>query len=171
MLVYWWSRGFMSLRVAPGHATKPHVRPHFMVSLLISVVDPHCIQCGFGSSIFGQCRSGSGSRGFYDQKLEKMYSWIFFFFFRSKGLRKGRPVNMRSLQKITSSTSEISSLLRLTFTLLDTDPDPADQNECGSIRKRIRIHNTHVNLYIWHTFTVHAECTNRATCPRGICIK
>ncbi len=29
----------MSLRVAPGHATKPHARPHLMVSLLTSVVD------------------------------------------------------------------------------------------------------------------------------------
>ncbi len=114
--VYWWSRGFMSLRVAAGHATRPNVRPHLMVSLLTSFVDPHWFQYRSGSSIFGQCGSGSRSRGIWWPKMGK--NVLLKNFFRSKGLRKGRPIYMRSLQKITSCTSEISSLLRVTFIIL-----------------------------------------------------
>jgi hypothetical protein len=96
-------------------------------------------------------------QGFYDQKLEKIYSWIFFFFlskttiYLSLGLHKGRPSYKRSLhlsktdaqatgeafspQKITSSTSkhEISYFFLLLWVIL-----PSSIQSC--FRIRIRIH-------------------------------
>ncbi len=87
--------------------------------------------------------------GFWWQKIIKINSWTCFtkYFFDQKllftypgslSLHKGRPSYRRSLhpQKRTSSTSKLesSSLLWVHFgpPESNTDPDPADQIECGS---------------------------------------
>jgi hypothetical protein len=116
------------------------------------VVDPHCFQeeSGHGSSIL--CDQDPGF--FYDQDLQ---SWAaerksyYFLYIKTCNLlslasmKDVKAIGKASIrQKKQSSTSkhEISSLFSffvwVTFTLLY--PDPADQNQCGSMR--IQNHNT-----------------------------
>ena len=88
-----------------------------------SVVDPHWFQCGSGSSILGQCGSGSGSRSrllmtkickiFQLEKKFKFF-WSKIALFLSLGLHKGRPSYKTNLQPSKGNTQH--------------------QNQCGSMR-------------------------------------
>jgi hypothetical protein len=112
--------------------------------VLFSVSDPYLfIWYGSGFSILGwiPIRIQSGSRGFDDQKLEKIYSWkIKLNFFGSKTTiylslyinYKGRPSYRRCLQLSKENIQHFKKwnfwiifyFLGSFFALLDPDPDP-----------------------------------------------
>jgi hypothetical protein len=50
----------------------------------------------------------------------------------SLGSHKGRPSHTRSLQLSKHEISFFSNFVGNFFALLDPDPDPADQTQCGS---------------------------------------
>jgi hypothetical protein len=84
------------------------------------VVDPHWFQ---------QCESGSGSR----VSMTKIYAEKnILTLYLHKGRQKYWRILHPSKDNIQHLKLDISSLLLVIFVLLDPDPDPADQNECGS---------------------------------------
>ncbi len=118
-----------------------------------SVVDPHWFYCGSGSSVLGQC--GSGSR-VYDPKFwhligEKIKFFLFeilIYWSRTLGLNEGRPSYRRNLQTSKKFTTR-RDMKFFTFSFWVSfdlqDPDPHSQ--CGSGKNRpkpirTRIHNT-----------------------------
>ncbi len=113
---------------------------------------------GSGSSILGliPIRIQSGSRGFDDQKLKKIYSWKkkkFVFVYLSLGLHKGRPSYKRSLHLSKENIQHfitwnfliffyfsglfLSSWIRIRIP--NTDPDPLTRLNPDPIRVRFRI--------------------------------
>ncbi len=116
-----------------------------------SVVDPHCFECGSGSSIFWQCGYGSGSVSESRVLMTKIWKTLtaenFFLYFFDKnflGLRKGRPNYRRSLQTEKENIQYFKT--RNFFPFMGHHCPPGS----GSIRTKwlqilIRIQNTGYN--------------------------
>ncbi len=132
--------------------------------LSASVSDPHLFQYGSGSSIldkFGS-GSGSGSRGFIiknwkNLQLEKkIYFWSKIPIHLSPGLHKGLQGTVEAISPQKRTSREHQNLkflfLWLIFALLGPDPNPADQNQCGSMR--IRIRNTRPWINVTRPYTI-----------------
>ncbi len=94
-----------------------------------------------GSSILGQCGSGSGSRS-------RILFWSNIAIYISQGLHKAYMKDVQasgeafSSQKRTSSTSKSKTWNFFTFSIFVgyfslLDPDPAVQNQCGSESEKL----------------------------------
>ncbi len=98
--------------------------------LVISVVDPHWFPCRSGSSILGQCGSGSSSGSVSRVMMTKNLKILPL----RKILQKLQFIyDQASMKDIYPTNHDISlffPVFVVFFALLD--PDPADQNQCGS---------------------------------------
>jgi hypothetical protein len=104
-------------------------------------VDPHWFQCGYGSNILAD--ADPGFEHLKNPNLKKIQMEIFLIFFDQKlqfsylkasikDFQATREVFIHQKRTCSTANFEISLLLWVVFALLDSNPDPADPNECGS---------------------------------------
>jgi hypothetical protein len=124
-----------------------------------SIMNPQWFQCGSGSSILGQCKSGfssgsgSGSRVLMTKICKNFQLKILLFFYQKFQLIYPSMTDVQDTgeasvpQKSTGTLHRAlqnMKVLKFFYSIFVgrfhiLDPDPADQKQCGSMRIRIHI--------------------------------